>query len=183
MSEQRYQCVNVIATSATTENLSRNEMLGWVNDSLQSNYKKIEELCSGNDQVFFSIPSFHSTLTFLSSIPLGAAYCQLMDSLFPGTVQMKKVKFRTNLEHEYINNFKVAQGAFKKVGCDKVREMTMTWNDWRMSWSDRRMTWSDRRMTWNDRRMSWSDRRMSWNDRNVEPDFFPSNRKYQSIDW
>lgn len=49
MSGQRYQCVNVIATSCTTENMSRNEMLGWVNDSLQSNYKKIEELCSGKD--------------------------------------------------------------------------------------------------------------------------------------
>ena len=43
-----YQCVNVHATSATTDNLSRHEMLGWVNDSLQSSYKKIEELCSGN---------------------------------------------------------------------------------------------------------------------------------------
>lgn len=53
----------------------------------------------------------------------GAAYCQLLDELFPGTVVMKKVKFRTNLEHEYINNFKVAQGAFKKVGCDKVRSV------------------------------------------------------------
>lgn len=42
-----YQCVNVYATSASTENLSRHEMLGWVNDCLQSSYKKIEELCSG----------------------------------------------------------------------------------------------------------------------------------------
>lgn len=42
-----YQCVNVYATSCTTENLSRHEMLGWVNDCLQSGFKKIEELCSG----------------------------------------------------------------------------------------------------------------------------------------
>lgn len=42
-----FQCVNVYATSATTENLSRHEMLGWVNDSLQAYYKKIEEMCSG----------------------------------------------------------------------------------------------------------------------------------------
>lgn len=90
-----YQCVNVYATSATTENLSRHEMLGWVNDSLQSNYKKIEELCSG------------------------AAYGQFMDLLFPGTIGVKKIKFRTNLEHEYIQNFKLVQAAFKKVGCDK----------------------------------------------------------------
>lgn len=34
---------------------------------------------------------------------------------------MKKVKFATRLEHEYINNFKVLQNAFKKVGVEKVR--------------------------------------------------------------
>ncbi len=39
--------VNVTATSATTDNLSRNDMIGWVNTSLECNYSKIEELCSG----------------------------------------------------------------------------------------------------------------------------------------
>ena len=34
---------------------------------------------------------------------------------------MKKVKFRTNLEHEYIHNFKILQGGFKKMNVDKVR--------------------------------------------------------------
>lgn len=91
---QQYQCNNVFASSATSDNLSRHEMLNWVNDSLQSEYKKIEELSNG------------------------AAYAQLMDFMFPGTVPLKKVKFRTNLEHEYIQNFKIVQGAFKKVGCD-----------------------------------------------------------------
>jgi len=94
-SHQAYQCVNVYATSATSENLSRHEMLNWVNDCLESSYKKIEELCSG------------------------AAYCNFMDMLFPGSIILKKVKFRTNLEHEYIQNFKLLQAAFKKVGCDK----------------------------------------------------------------
>lgn len=40
--------------------------------------------------------------------------------LFPGSVPMKRVKFRTNLEHEYIQNFKILQGAFKKMSVDKV---------------------------------------------------------------
>ncbi|XP_076340672.1 microtubule-associated protein RP/EB family member 3-like isoform X2 [Tachypleus tridentatus] len=89
-------CVNVYATSSTTENLSRHEMLNWVNDCLEMQYGKIEELCTG------------------------AAYCQFMDMLFPGCVSLKKVKFKTKLEHEYINNFKVLQAAFKKVGADKI---------------------------------------------------------------
>lgn len=90
------QCVNVCATAATTDNMSRHEMLNWVNDSLQAEYKKIEELCNG------------------------AAYAQFMDLLFPNIqVPLKKIKFRTNLEHEYIQNFKIVQAAFRKVGCDK----------------------------------------------------------------
>jgi len=88
--------VNVYATSSTTENLSRHDMLGWVNDSLSTKYSKIEELCTG------------------------AVYCQFMDMLFPGSVQLRKVKFNTKLEHEYINNFKVLQNAFKSVNVDKV---------------------------------------------------------------
>lgn len=92
---QQYQCVNVYATSATSENLSRHEMLNWVNDCLHAEYRKIEELANG------------------------AAYAQLMDLLFPGIVPLKKIKFRTNLEHEYIQNFKFVQAAFKKVGGDR----------------------------------------------------------------
>ncbi|CAB3381420.1 Hypothetical predicted protein [Cloeon dipterum] len=88
--------VNVYSTNVTTENLSRHEMLNWVNDCLQLGYSKIEELCTG------------------------AAYCQFMHMLFPGSVMLKKVKFRTNLEHEYIQNFKVLQGSFKKMSVDKI---------------------------------------------------------------
>ncbi|XP_014207243.1 microtubule-associated protein RP/EB family member 1 isoform X3 [Copidosoma floridanum] len=88
--------VNVYATNVTTENLSRHDMLAWVNDCLQSSFGKIEELCTG------------------------AAYCQFMDMLFPNSVPLKRVKFKTNLEHEYIQNFKLLQAGFKKMNVDKV---------------------------------------------------------------
>lgn len=52
--------VNVYSTNVTTDNLSRHDMLSWVNGCLASNFAKIEELCTG------------------------AAYCQFMDMLFPG---------------------------------------------------------------------------------------------------
>ncbi|KAK3868295.1 hypothetical protein Pcinc_026308 [Petrolisthes cinctipes] len=71
-------------------------MLNWVNDCLQSSYTKVEELCTGG------------------------AYCQFMDMLFPGCIVLKKVKFNTNLEHEYINNFKILQYSFKKLQVDKI---------------------------------------------------------------
>jgi RP/EB family microtubule-associated protein len=71
-------------------------MLSWVNSCLESSFTKIEELCSG------------------------AAYCQFMDMLFPGSVVLKKVKFQTKLEHEYIQNFKLLQSGFKKVEVEKI---------------------------------------------------------------
>lgn len=88
--------VNVYTTGATAENLSRHDLLTWINDSLVTNYNKIEEMCSG------------------------AAYCQLMDMLFENCVPIKKVKFQAKLEHEYIVNWKLLQTGFKKVGIDKI---------------------------------------------------------------
>merc|ERR1719500_323041 len=40
--------------------------------------------------------------------------------LFPGSIPMKKVKFSTKLEHEYIQNFKILQASFKKMNVDKI---------------------------------------------------------------
>ncbi|TKS76340.1 Microtubule-associated protein RP/EB family member 3 EB1 protein family member 3 [Collichthys lucidus] len=88
--------VNVYSTSMTIENLSRHDMLAWVNDSLHFTYTKIEQLGSG------------------------AAYCQFMDMLFPGCILLKKVKFNAKLEHEYIHNFKVLQASFKRMSVDKI---------------------------------------------------------------
>ena len=42
-------------------------MLAWVNDSLSTKYSKIEELCTG------------------------AIYCQFMDMLFPGCIQVREI--------------------------------------------------------------------------------------------
>merc|ERR1712226_343761 len=39
--------------------------------------------------------------------------------MFPGSVQLKKIKFNTTLEHEHIQNFKHLQNSFIKTGCDK----------------------------------------------------------------
>lgn len=43
----RRMAVNVYSTSMTIENISRHEMLAWVNETLQLTYTKIEQLCSG----------------------------------------------------------------------------------------------------------------------------------------
>ena len=51
--------INVHNTNAQ-DNLSRKDMLDWINGSLDLKYKKIEEMSTG------------------------AAYCQFMDMMFPG---------------------------------------------------------------------------------------------------
>lgn len=68
---------------------SRVDLLKWVNDLLNLNYNKIEQLGSG------------------------AAYCQIMDSIFLD-VPMARVKFDTTKEYEYLNNFKILQATFAK---------------------------------------------------------------------
>lgn len=88
--------VNVFSTSITTHNMSRQELVQWVNDSLILNITKIEHLCTG------------------------AIYCQFMHMLFDNTMPLKKVKWASTLEHEYIHNFKLLQEAFKKTGTNKV---------------------------------------------------------------
>ncbi|XP_036434311.1 microtubule-associated protein RP/EB family member 1a [Colossoma macropomum] len=88
--------VNVFSTSVTSDNLSRHDLLTWINNSLHMNHTKVEQLCSG------------------------AAYCQFMDMLFPSSLPLKKVKFQAKLEHEYIHNFKLLQSSFKKLGVNKI---------------------------------------------------------------
>ncbi|GAB1287072.1 Microtubule-associated protein RP/EB family member 1 [Apodemus speciosus] len=98
--------VNVYSTSVTSDNLSRHDMLAWINESLQLNLTKIEQLCSAHVCQVLSL--------------FWAAYCQFMDMLFPGSIALKKVKFQAKLEHEYIQNFKILQAGFKRMGVDKI---------------------------------------------------------------
>jgi hypothetical protein len=70
--------VNVFATNVTSENLSRHEMLSWVNGSLDATFCKIEELCTG------------------------AAYCQFMDMLFPGTFFLNVVFDKNQLRFFFV---------------------------------------------------------------------------------
>lgn len=87
--------VNVHLTNLSAEILSRSEMLSWVNTTLQCHFTKVEEMCTG------------------------AAYCQFMDLLFPGSVPLHRVKFNTNQERDFIQNYKILQGAFEKVHVEK----------------------------------------------------------------
>ena len=59
----------------------------------------------------------------LEQLHTGDAYCQFMAVLFPGVVSLKKVKFNSRLEHEWLGNFKIFSTAFKDVRIDKVCDL------------------------------------------------------------
>ncbi|KAI0312250.1 calponin homology domain-containing protein [Amylostereum chailletii] len=95
---------------------SRSELLTWLNDLLQLNYTKVEQCGTG------------------------AAYCQILDSIygahlfsppllprrhiahalhFVGDIPMTRVKMNAKHEYEFIANFKVMQNVFKAKRIDK----------------------------------------------------------------
>lgn len=73
----------------------RKEILSWIQQKYQPNLMRIEDLCTG------------------------AVYCQIIDSIFPGTVPLSKVKFSARNEVEFLHNFKILQNAFAKNKIDK----------------------------------------------------------------
>lgn len=66
--------VNVYSTNVTSDNLSRHDMLLWVNDCLSAQFGKIEELCTGNS----IINSFCSNMQKTKKLKLFVFVCNLI---------------------------------------------------------------------------------------------------------
>ncbi|KAK9815458.1 hypothetical protein WJX72_003972 [[Myrmecia] bisecta] len=79
--------------------VGRNEILQWLNQTLDLNLSKIEQTASG------------------------AIACQLLDALHPGAVALNKVDFNAKNDYEYIANYKVLQAGFSKLQIDKHIEV------------------------------------------------------------
>ncbi|CAG9332403.1 unnamed protein product [Blepharisma stoltei] len=88
-----------LVTTEISSMLSKNDLLHWLNNFLKLNIAKVEHLASG------------------------AAYCQIIEAIYPGQVQMHKVNWQAKHEYEYINNFKVLQQAFVKCNIQKYIEV------------------------------------------------------------
>lgn len=75
--------------------VGRSELITWVNTSLSVTIDKVEQCCNG------------------------AIYVQLMDLVHPCRVPLARVKFNAALEYEYLQNYKVLQSVFNKLGIAK----------------------------------------------------------------
>lgn len=87
--------------------VGRKELVQWVNTLLGMNYTKVED-CSN-----------------------AVAHCYILDRIYPGIVivlyvvmlgkvKLNQLKVDAKLEYEKIQNFKVLQAGFTKVGLNKV---------------------------------------------------------------
>lgn len=50
----------------------------------------------------------------------GAAFCQLMDWLFPGSLDLSTVRFQCNNPVDFVHNYSLLQAAFTTAGVKKV---------------------------------------------------------------
>lgn len=73
---------------------SRQELVAWVNETLDLDITKVEQCGTG------------------------AVFCQLFDSIHLD-VPMGKVKFAVNTEYQYLNNFKILQSSFTRHQIDR----------------------------------------------------------------
>jgi microtubule-associated protein, RP/EB family len=79
--------------------VSKNELIFWVNQLLALTITKVEQMASG------------------------AAYCQIIDIMFPGSIQLSKVNWQAKYDHEFINNYKLLQQSFDKNNVHKHIEV------------------------------------------------------------
>lgn len=76
--------------------MPKGELLTWLNGLLHLDYTRVEQ-CSN-----------------------GAAYCQVLDSLFVDEFPLRRVSFTAKAEHESIKNYKVLQQFFMRKGISKT---------------------------------------------------------------
>lgn len=70
--------------------VGKNELLAWVNSICGVNYHKIED-CSN-----------------------GAAFCQIMDAIYPDSIALGKVNYDPVYESDIVNNFIILQESFNE---------------------------------------------------------------------
>ena len=64
-------------------------------------------------------------LSKIEQLGSGAVYCQVIDVIHPGKVNLNKVNWRAKNDYEFIQNLRILQDSFKKVGIKRYVEVTL----------------------------------------------------------
>uniref|UniRef100_A0A8C1A2T0 DNA (cytosine-5-)-methyltransferase n=2 Tax=Cyprinus carpio TaxID=7962 RepID=A0A8C1A2T0_CYPCA len=86
----------VVNVKIGDEKHNLSELLDWLSDILHTSFSQVEHTCSG------------------------AAFCQLMNIIHPGSVDINKVKFTTKETADILDNYSLLQEAFSKAQIKKV---------------------------------------------------------------
>jgi len=111
--------------------VGKNILIKWVNDLLNINIQKVEEMATG------------------------AYYCQLLDMIYrdPPAVALSKVNFGAKYDYEYVKNWNVLQVVFTTQGIQKYVDVgklvkakyqdNLEFFQWFKSWFDSKYNGSD----------------------------------------
>lgn len=110
----------VVKIGDEKNNLS--ELLDWLNDILKATFSQVEHTCSGNVILVTRLieNGEYFSLILLWCVFPGAAFCQLMDIIHPGSVDINKVKFTAKENVDILDNYNLLQDAFNKAHIKKV---------------------------------------------------------------
>jgi len=111
--------------------VGKNILIKWVNDLLNINIQKVEEMATG------------------------AYYCQLLDMIYrdPPVVALSKVNFAAKYDYEYVKNWNVLQAVFTSQGVQKYVDVgklvkakyqdNLEFFQWFKSWFDSKYSGAD----------------------------------------
>lgn len=86
--------------------VGKNEILGWINSFFGVSLHMLCNMCV----------CLQLNLTKIEQCATGAVYCQVLDAIYPGTVQMAKVNWQAKADYEFSYNYKILQNALQKNG-------------------------------------------------------------------
>uniref|UniRef100_A0A7S0P206 Calponin-homology (CH) domain-containing protein n=1 Tax=Calcidiscus leptoporus TaxID=127549 RepID=A0A7S0P206_9EUKA len=79
--------------------VGRKELTAWIRQNFDAGFQKVEDLANG------------------------VVYCQILNSVHPGSIPMAKVKMGAKTEVDFIHNFKLLQTGFNKKKIDRYIEV------------------------------------------------------------
>lgn len=99
----RSMAVNVYSTNNQADNLSRHDILAWVNDSIHTNYGKIEELCSGQQIGFLCYSNWYAMTTIIECF-VGMVISKTVNSILIGCNKYTNMSIFNMLKMTLLSN-------------------------------------------------------------------------------